>query len=788
MKRVLFSAALMLLTCVPAARAQESDDATQRARAWSEWYNESYGQPGDLKGHKNGGPWSPQYRRFMLEAAARERAKWGSLIAGVVSSQAPAAGTTWTNLGPTKADYLKNGSFVLNKTDAGRVRTIVTNPSDSNQIYVAMAAGGVWKTNDGGANWTPLSESLGSLSTGWLEMDPSDANVLYLGLGDPFDGTGVGLVKSTDGGTTWSSPVFLGSSTVTTQILVVPSATNVVLATTDKGLFRSTDGGGTWTEVSLATGQVAIPYGWSLAWAGGTRFVVTLEANYLATTGTTDGQIWTSTDAGATWTRATGVTASTGVGRITVAAAPSNRSVLYALAAVPNATSSSDLANIFKSMDGGATWSGLITKATKYTNGNSEARTPKNLLRGQGWYNQLVMVSPSDQNLAYFGGALHMARTADGGATYSQITNWLAQFGLPYVHADYHAGTFDSAGAMYVGTDGGIFRSGDGGATWSDGLNVGIVSHLLYNIGSSLANANAVIGGMQDNGTRVRVGTSTTFNQTIGGDGFGTDVNAANAQLMLGSLYYTRIMKSTDGGLNFSSSCSGIRECGNGGTAPFFTRVVLWDGDVNGNTVFTTSNTKVYRSTNYAGTWSALGTTGLPKSNFFIRNVGVAHTDANIVGIVVNGGRAFVSTNGGTAWSPIADTTTLQGNGLRLSSIWFDSTNPDVIYIASVAPDAASNHLWKSTDAGATWTVLSGNPGFPAGVPVNIVRGDPGNASVLYAGTHLGVYRSTDGGQTWVRFGAGMPLVNVTDLYLSPDSSLVRAASYGRGFWELGGS
>ena len=104
--------------------------------------------------------------------------------------------------------------------------------------------------------------------------------------------------------------------------------------------------------------------------------------------------------------------------------------------------------------------------------------------------------------------------------------------------------------------------------------------------------------------------------------------------------------------------------------------------------------------------------------------------------------------------------------------------------MASVAPDSSRTHLWKSTTFGASWTAIDGG-GFPTGVPVNIVRSDPTDPAVLYAGTHLGVYRSPDGGTTWARFGAGMPLVEVTDVYLSPDASLMRASTYGRGFWEL---
>src|SRR5262249_28622650 len=151
-------------------------------------------------------------------------------------------------------------------------------------------------------------------------------------------------------------------------------------------------------------------------------------------------------------------------------------------------------------------------------------------------------------NLVFFGGALLLAKTTDGGSSFSQVTNWLAQYSLPYVHADFHAGTYDAAGNLFVGSDGGLFKSTDGGAHFTDSLNVGIVTHLLYSVGSSPQARDAVVGGMQDNGTRVREGTSSVFNEYLGGDGFGSNINLSNPSLVLGTLYYDQIYKSTNGG------------------------------------------------------------------------------------------------------------------------------------------------------------------------------------------------------------------------------------------------
>jgi len=777
--------------------ARERDNATARRQAMDEWYNESYAQRTDHRQqHKNKKPlWSLKYEKFMQSAAKRERLRYPALMPSSNTSatvidpnlSATAVGTTWTNIGPTKANYAQNGGYTVNASDTGRVRSIVTDPANPDTIYVAFSGGGVWKSTDGGAFWAAKTETLGSLSVGALEMDPSNASVLYLGLGDPFDGTGIGLSKSSDGAATWSDPIVLGDATVIPDIAVAPGNSNIVLAATNKGLYRSTDAGATFAKVGIATGSTESPYVWSLAWGGGSNFVLSLEASPSATA--SDGQIWRSADNGATWTKSTGVTDTSGVARVTVASAPSNRNVMYALAAKSTYTAPNDFANIFKSTDGGASWVGVgatkkggRTTYKSYTNRNTESSSLSTLLNGQGWYDQLVIVDPTNPNVAYFGGALLLSKTGDGGSTYSQVSNWLAQFNLPYVHADFHAGHFASDGTLYIGSDGGIFFSADNGASWSAALNEGIASHLIYQLGSSTANRSAVVVGLQDNGTRVRVGNTGVFNQEIGGDGFGCDVNQSNANQMLGTLYYSRIYKSTDGGLNFSSACSGITECNNASTAPFITRLSRWAGDATGNTLYTYSNTKAYKTTNYAGSWTALGTTGLPTTSLFLRGVAAAPSSSSVVGLVANGGRVFLSSNGGTSWTTPAGA--LPNNGLSLSWIAFDPVDSNTIYVASVAPDSTKNHLWKSTNFGASWTAIDGG-GFPTGIPTNSIVVDPVTRTTLYAATHLGVYTSTDSGATWSRFGAGMPLVNVTDLFVSSDASLVRAATFGRSAWEL---
>jgi len=729
-----------------------TDNATLRREAWRLWFGE----------------WSPEFSRFMMHAAQRERQAFRSLMPRTpgsideVMAAAPATGT-WRNLGPTRADVIKNGGSSLAKTDSGRPRTILVDPANNQVIYVATAGGGVWKTTNGGTSWQPITETLGALSCGYLAMDPVDSQTLYLGLGDPFDGTGIGIVKSTDGGANWGAVQTLGASRKIQNVTVHPQNRQIVMVATNAGLFRSEDGGASYAQVAT------VPAGamcWDIVWTGGTSFIASAETDPANASGATAGRVFRSTDNGATWAATTGLP-TTGT-RISLGSAPSNRNIAYAMAS----NTSNELLGVYRSVDGGASWTSLSTTGIT------------TLLGGQGFYNHMVLVDRSNSDTVYLGGQLAVMKSTNGGGSWTTKSDWLAQNGLPYVHADFHCGAQDSAGNLYVGTDGGIFKSTDGGTTWSDSLNVGITSHLIYSVGSSNAAPDAVIGGFQDNGTRVRSGATSTFNQYIGGDGFGALMHPKTAGTMLGSLYYTRIQKSTNGGSTFTTASTGITESNNSSSAPFITVLAPGPADSTGNTVYTFANTKVYKSTNYATSWTAMGTSGLPTTSFGIRNVGAAQSNANVVGLVANSSRVFLTANGGSSWTQAG---ALSNSAGYLSSVAFDPTDHNVVYVTSVAGDSTKNHVWKSTNFGATWTTVDGN-GFPAGVPVNKVVVDPGDRQVVYAATHLGLYRSGDAGTSWTRWGNGLPLVNVMDVYVAPDSSKVRVATFGRGFWELDGT
>ena len=264
------------------AELEEQDDPGARQRWRDEWFNENYGQTGRQAKQRlfRQGLWSPEYQRFMMGAAKRERLRYSSKMPRTAASdvvfdptspikaRSPAGSLSsalrWTNIGPTKASFLRNGSAMLNVIDSGRVIDIATDPTSPDTVYAAFAGGGLWRSLDGGAFWQAMTETLGSLSVGAMAMDPNNASILYLGLGNAFDGTGLGVVKMTERGEAWADPVFLGDSSNIRDILVAPRNSNIVLVATDKGLYRSADAGKSYSLVTIDRAATEIPGVWSL--------------------------------------------------------------------------------------------------------------------------------------------------------------------------------------------------------------------------------------------------------------------------------------------------------------------------------------------------------------------------------------------------------------------------------------------------------------------------------------------------------------------------------------------
>lgn len=263
---------------------------------------------------------------------------------------------------------------------------------------------------------------------------------------------------------------------------------------------------------------------------------------------------------------------------------------------------------------------------------------------------------------------------------------------------------------------------------------------------------------------------------------------------MLGTVQHVQVFKSTNGGASdFAQSQTGITEAASQTLAPFSSR--LYHGaSSRPETVYTFVNKKAYKSTDFGDNWTALDLTATIGDRV-IRNFAASAASSNAITVVTSGPSGWATPDGGTTWQQFGDFPSPGSSAGLMSYVWFDTNSPCalltsscVLYAASVNLSATANHLWRSTDWGVTWTAIDRDSmgqsnGFPFGIPVHVIQNDPANSDLLLAGTDFGVYRSTDGGASWSAFRDGMPLLRVNDLFIAKD--LVRAASYGRGVWEL---
>jgi photosystem II stability/assembly factor-like uncharacterized protein len=637
-----------------------------------------------------------------------------------------------------------------------------------------------------------MSDTVLSTSGGAVAFGRSP-DTIFLGSGDPFDpGVGGFVYRSNDGGETWSPGFKLGAATVIYDLEVDTDGPNdVVLVGTNVGLFRSADGGATW---SVAIGGGAH---WSLQ--------RTSAGWLLALQSGANGLIARSVNRGANWALVpNGGNVYSGAGRTTLAVGAPGDSVVYAFAATTGNTRQRDL---FRSTDGGLNWTAIglgqyVTSGEetvwegKFPVNPNEEQPNMDIMLGQAFYNHMVLVDPADpsRNTVYIGGQLSSAKSTDGGATWRLITNWLAQFGLAYVHADHHAAaiaTIRGNPILLFGGDGGVFTSDDGGRTFSSQKNDGMASYLIYAMTGNPRHPDDVIIGLQDNGTRWRVGPTGTYNQVFGGDGFGVGWSQSNDLVSLASVYYSFIIRNLRTPSNtqykWLVGWTGIDEFFDPARTYFNTAIAAprASADPSGLTFFHRTRQVLYRTTNGAATWQKALNVSPAVLRAGSHPIGISPDDVRHFGVLGNGGNLWFTGDGGATWT----NRVLIGVGGGAGWQGFNSTlayaDNNTMYVGSESAASQPIRAIKSTDGGNTWTNASnGLPNVPVTKIIVSTRDTSGRT--LYAGTWIGVYESTDAGASWHLYGQGLPVVNVSDLYMPTDGSYLRVSTYGRGVWQIG--
>ena len=678
--------------------------------------------------HGDGGVIDPKrMRALMREFVARQQSSPRIRTNSI-------GGTTWVNLGPTNF--------------AGRVRPIAPHPTVAGTLYVGAVSGGVWKTTDSGASWTALSESLSSLTVGALAIAPSSPDTIYLGTGEPAGSAsgipGIGFLASTDGGANWTFPGAGVLANAFWKLVVHPTNASDVIAGTSGGGFRSTNGGSNWTPF-------VVPAGTPTHITDVVRDPSNANTLYAAAYGSPAMKILKSVDGGSNWSDfSTGLPALNARIRLAI---DGTGTVLYA------AFDSSGAAQVYKSVGGGA-WSSPGTVS------------PSGIYGYQSAYNNAMVVGAGGSSTVLVCGVF-CARTTNSGVNWGGISG--------SHHVDVHDLVYDAGGTLYMSTDGGIYSTVNMGDAFT-ARNTGLVTGQFYKIAHDLANRTRVFGGLQDNGTWRRDGAVTTWNSLVSSDGFQGAVHARNSSVVWASNqpYYggNHIWRTREPGDNVGIPPLFIQlapPVPSDEWMPFQT--LLAPHPANNSTIYY-GTTRLWKSTTGGDAFHPLPTTttgGSVWNTSTIDAIALAAGNSDVI-MVAKGTSIYRSTDGGQTWM-------LRNTGrpsLYVNHIEIDPQNDSTVYAALAS--TTGNSLYRSTDGGANWTLrATGLPSFAA----QVVRVDPTDGTTLYCGTDVGVYRSVDSGANWSRFGTGMPAVSVYDLQISPDGTLFRAGTHGRGVWEL---
>lgn len=690
----------------------------------------------------------------------------------------------WTPIGPFPTDSAFPNNWGMT---SGRINALAVSPANPNLILVGASTGGIWRSTDGGATFRPVTDSQVDLAIGSIAFAPSNSSIVYAGLGDARGGSGsryfgTGVLKSTDGGQSWTrinnETLRAGSAS---RIAVNPSNPNEVYLAQyvqlipnngtgnfAAGFYRSTDGGVNWTRPlpGLARDLALHPT------APGTLY---LAMSRVDTGGLLPG-VYRSTDSGVTWTRiyASPYTSPT---NIKVSTTPADPRRLYVL--IGGTLNGATEIRVELSTDNGSTFTNLGAEDVD---------------NGQFSYNCYLEVSPADVNTLYLG-TRDIYKSTDGGLTYSNVTKNFSAEGVDgcttaggcyhprqsNAHPDQHVLTFapNNPAVFYAGNDGGLWRSTDAGATFQN-LNATLV--LTQFVGLSLNPIDPALsyGGSQDNGSQRRLTTpENRWSEFSAGDGGRSVVNPLNPAMVFSTYVRGSISRYINNGQTFNSTVGSEARFGESATNPRIAFYPPFTGNGVDNTLYF-GTWRLFTSTDNGATWIApADMTDLTKGGTDVLSaIAVARSNPKVIYTGSSQGGARVSKDGGTNWTDI--TTGLPNRSITHLAV--HPANPQEAYLTVSGYN--TGHVFKTTDAGANWQDVSGN--LP-NIPTNALLYDPLDLNTLYIGTDIGVFRGATNGTTWSTFNNGLPPV-VVMAFTAQTSGRIQLATYGRGAYELTGN
>ena len=675
--------------------------------------------------------------------------------------RAAAFSGTWKAIGPQPIAYSNN--YVT----SGRVTALAIDPRSNNTVFAGGANGGVWKTTDGGNTWAPITDDQPSLSIGSIAIDPTNPDTVYVGTGEEnFNAdayTGVGILKSTDAGATWTNILGPFARQRIGSLAIQPSNGMIVLAGASSGVYRSADAGATWTSVLPGTASSVFfdPTTPAIAWAGlGNVF------------GAAANGVYQSTDAGLTWTLVTGVTGAslpsgTAIGRVELTNSPNTGGAAFATIANAITGPGATLNGIYKTTDTGQHWTKLASP---------------DFCQPQCWYDLTFRQDPANPSILATGGVT-MYRSLNGGLSWTNLPSNGSGGNSP--HVDHHALQFTQDGTLlYDGNDGGVWSTASFASTvnWNNLNTTFSLTQYYPSLSIHPTDPTITLAGSQDNGTHL-YRNNVEWTRVISGDGGWTAIDPAFPNVAYAEYVDVTLFKTSR--LDFADILETDQGINQNDRVPFIASFVM---DPSNPLRLYYGTYRLYRTTDGAGLWTPISgdltdppSASSTSSTYTISTIAVAPTDPHTIYTGARSGSVYGTTDGGTTWNKLGANLPVRA----VTHITVDPIDPATVYVTysgfASATEAFQGHIFKSADGGSTWTDLTNN--LP-NLPLDDLAVDPDVPNTLYLATDLGVMVSSDGGATWATLGSGIARTAVTSLVLHRPSRTLRAATHGRGVYD----
>ena len=667
----------------------------------------------------------------------------------------------------------------------GRSRGIAVDPNDTKRWFVGSVGGGVWLTENSGATWSTLTDfKIPNLATSTVVISKTNSNVLYAGTGEPFGNLGAiggsGVFKTIDGGVTWQHLTATASLGDVGRIIINPLNDNNVLIGTTSGIYSTINGGATWVQTYNSAGNV--------------QDLDASSSDFNIQFGSVNGLgLIKSIDGGVTWNIVLDrANFNVNHSRFETAVSEVNNSVVVVCAYSGSGGTVSSNTDLYISRDAGASFTNLTAPI-----GATVDRL--DLVDGQGWYDNIVLTHPFNENIFYVGGVELFKVTANSDDTFTALeiaatgqNRNLAQINTD-VHVDQHGLAaikgINNSFQLILANDGGVYATNlaiDPGVNEGDWSSSALGKNSTQFYGAAKQNGTAnYLAGAQDNGSWLSLGGDAskdkTYIETFGGDGFEVIWHYDNPQDFIVSSQNNRIGRY----VNFAFSGQESLE----GEPIFYTK--LANADNNPDVVFSISGNGVWRSTDFAATWSLVPITDkyTPSTSNSL-NVKVSTADPNIVwaGALMTENGSFVlhvSKDNGQSFTDAGvynnpnDNHNLFISGLATSYI--EKNRAYALFSSQGRPK-----ILKTEDLGVTWIDITGfeagiDTGFPD-VAVHSVLEMPFDKNIIWAGTDIGLFQTENGGTNWTMV-TDLPSVAVYDMKVVNDQVVI--ATYGRGIWSV---